>query len=99
LGGLKIKEIRYDSRRVNVEGTVTKKGEPREVNLRTGETARVADAILTDETGSITLSLWNDDIERVNEGDRIKIENGYVSTFRGEKRLNVGRYGKLTVIS
>lgn len=94
---MKVRDIRYDSRRVNVEGTITRIGEPREVNLRTGGTARVAEAVLSDETGTIILNLWNDDIERVKEGDRVRIENGYVTTFRGEKRLNVGRYGRLEV--
>ena len=94
---MKIADIRFDSRRVNVEGIITKIGEMREVNLRTGGRAKVADATLEDDTGSIILSLWNEDIEKVKEGDRIRIENGYVTVFRGEKRLNVGRYGKLTV--
>jgi ssDNA-binding replication factor A large subunit len=29
--------------------------------------------------------------------DRIRIENGYVTSFKGEVQLNVGKYGKLTV--
>jgi len=28
----------------------------------------------------------------------VQIENGYVTTFRGENQLNVGRYGKITVL-
>jgi ssDNA-binding replication factor A large subunit len=29
--------------------------------------------------------------------DLVKVENGYVTSFRGELQLNVGRYGKLSV--
>jgi replication factor A1 len=61
------------------------------------ETYRVADAVVADETGSIKLTLWNEQIDQVNVNDAIKVENGYVTSFKGEIQLNVGRYGKLTV--
>ena len=34
----------------------------------------------------------------VNPGDRIKIENGYVSEWQGEMQLTSGRLGKIEVI-
>ena len=43
------------------------------------------------------MSLWNEQIDTVKAGSRIKIENGYVTSFKGEIQLNVGRFGKLTV--
>jgi replication factor A1 len=95
---MKIREIRDGMRRIDVEGEITEVGEARTVNLRTGGTARVADFTLTDETGSIKLSLWDDHIDMVREGSRIRIENGYTNSFRGEVRLNVGRYGRLHVL-
>ncbi|MFQ6073779.1 MAG: hypothetical protein ACE5KC_01035 [Candidatus Bathyarchaeia archaeon] len=52
---------------------------------------------MSDDTGKIKLTLWNDQIDQVNVNDSIKVENGYITTFRGEMQLNVGRYGKLTV--
>jgi len=97
---MNIKELSDGQRMVGVEGVITKKGEPREVRLqRTGETAQVADCVLQDGSGTVTLTLWNEGIEQVNEGDTVRIENGYTNSFRGELRLNVGKYGKLTVIS
>ena len=86
-------------RRVDVEAQVTEKGEPREVtSRRTGETLNVADAVVADESGSIKLTLWNEQIDQVNLNDKIKIANGYVTSFQGEVQLNVGRYGTLTVL-
>lgn len=85
-------------KRVNVEGQVVEKGDVREVKSRyRDETYRVADAVIADETGSIKLTLWNEQIEQVNVGDKVKIENGYVTSFKGEKQLNVGKFGKLSV--
>jgi len=86
-------------RRVNIEATVISKSEPREVRSRyTNETFRVADATLEDETGTITLTLWNEQIDQVNVNDRVRIENGYIKSFRGELQLNAGKYGTLTVL-
>ena len=86
-------------KRIEVEAKVTEKSEPREVtSRRSGETLTVADAMVADESGSIKLTLWNEQIEQVNVNDKIKIENGYITSFQGEVQLNVGRYGTLTVL-
>lgn len=95
---MNIKDLRNGMKRVDVEAQVTEKGNPREVTSRyKDETYTVADAMVADETGSIKLTLWNEQIDQVNVNDKIKIENGYVTSFKGEIQLNVGKYGKLTV--
>jgi replication factor A1 len=96
---VKIGELQSGTKRVEVEAEVVDKGNPRQVQSRmSGETFNVADAIVQDETGSIKLTLWNEQIDQIKVGDRIKIENGYVTSFKGEIQLNVGKYGKLTII-
>jgi replication factor A1 len=96
---LDIKDLRDGMKRVNVEAKIVEKGNPREVVSRfKDETYKVADAVVADETGSIKLTLWNEQIDQVNVNDKVKIENGYVTTFRGEVQLNVGKYGKLTIV-
>ncbi len=96
---MNIKDLRNGMKRVDVEAQVTEKGNPREVMSRfKDETYTVADAVVTDETGSIKLTLWNEQINQVNVNDKIKIENGYVTSFKGEIQLNAGKYGKLTVL-
>lgn len=95
---LKIKELRDGMKRVSVDAKVTEKSETREVLSRfKDQTYRVANTIIADETGTIKLTLWNDQIEQVNVNDMVKVENGYVTSFRGEVQLNVGKYGTLTV--
>jgi len=85
-------------KRVNVEAKVVEKANTREVTSRyKDETYKVADAVVADESGSIKLTLWNEQIDQVNVNDNIKIENGYVTSFKGEVQLNVGKFGKLTV--
>ncbi|MCD6445638.1 DNA-binding protein [Candidatus Bathyarchaeota archaeon] len=95
---MKIKELRNGMKHVNVEAKVVEKSEPREVVSRYRNTThRVATAVISDETGTIKLTLWNEQIGQVNVDDTVKVENGYVTSFRGEIQLNVGKYGKLTV--
>lgn len=96
---LKIKELQTGLKRVEVEASVVEKGNPRQVQSKFGnETYNISDAVVQDETGTIKLTLWNEQIDQVNVGDKIKIENGYVTSFKGEVQLNVGKYGKLTVL-
>jgi len=55
---MKINELRDGMRRVSVVAKVIEKSEPREVRSRyRDETYRVADAIISDETGKIKLTL------------------------------------------
>ena len=95
---MNIKDLRDGMRTVETEGEVVDISPTREVSLRTGGQAKVADATLKDETGSIKLSLWDNQIDQVTKGARVKVSNGYINTFRGERQLNVGRYGKLEVL-
>lgn len=93
-----IRDLRDGMKRVSIEAKVVEKGEPREVTSRMkNETYNVATAIIADETGTIKLTLWNEQIGQVNVDNRVKIENGYVSSFRGELQLNVGRFGTMSV--
>ncbi|MBN1357366.1 DNA-binding protein [Candidatus Bathyarchaeota archaeon] len=95
---MNIKDLRNGMKRVTVEANVVEKGETREVRSRyKDETYNVADAVVADETGSIKLTLWNEQIDQVEVGNKIKIENGYITSFKGEIQLNVGKFGTMTV--
>ncbi|MCD6038296.1 MAG: Single-stranded DNA-binding protein [Nitrososphaeraceae archaeon] len=81
---MNIGDLKPGMRGVSIEGTIDSLTEPRTVNLRAGGTAQVADAIISDDTGTIKLSLWDDQINMVKQGDRVSIENGYTQAFRGD---------------
>ena len=92
----KVGELTPQSRAVNVTAKVVSKSEIRDIPMgRDGSAHKVCDALVGDETGSIYLTLWDDNIEKVNEEDTIRIENGYVTLFKGNMRLNIGKYGKM----
>ncbi|MBT4135518.1 hypothetical protein HOD75_03450 [archaeon] len=91
---VKISELQAGQGNVDVEGTVKEVGEVRTFN-KFGRDLSVANAMLEDDSGSIKLSLWNDDATKYKSGDKIKITNGYVSEFQGEKQLTSGKFGKI----
>jgi replication factor A1 len=96
---VKINELRDGMGKVNIEASVIEKSDAREVRSRyTNDTYIVADATIEDETGTVTLVLWNDQVKQVNVGDRVKIENGYIKSFRDVLQLSSGKYGSLTVL-
>nr|WP_276978669.1 OB-fold nucleic acid binding domain-containing protein [Ferrimicrobium acidiphilum] len=95
---MNIQDLRDGMRRVDAEGEIVELDEPRSVNLRTGGEARVVDTQLKDESGQITLVLWDGQIDMVKKGSKIRVSNGYTNSFRGAVRLNIGKYGKLEVL-
>ena len=94
---MKIIELKPGMRRVDISAKVLNISDTREVTTRAGEQSRVATAEVSDDSGTVKLTLWNEQIDQVKANDNVKIENGYVTSFRGETQLNVGRYGKLTI--
>jgi len=95
---VKVKDLTPGSKWFTITVKVLRVGDERKVfSRRDGEEHKVAEALVGDETGTVLLSLWDEDIERVKEkiGASVTITNGYVSTFRGSIRLSLGRFGKL----
>lgn len=95
---MQIKDLQPKQGKVDIEVTVKSISSVREFQ-KFGKVGRVANATVEDETGTIKLTLWNDDIDNIREGDKLKITNGFVSEFQGEKQLSAGRFGKLQVIN
>ena len=95
---MKISEILTTGANVSLEARVTEKGGSRDVNTRFGAT-RVTEVTLEDDSGKIILVLWGDQIEKVSRGDVIQIQSAYVKEWNGSLQLNVGKFGKITVIA
>ena len=94
---MKISDLKPRQNNVDIEGEVKSIEEPKEFQ-KFGRVGRVSNAILADDSGEIKLTLWNDDIDKVKVGSKVKITNGYINEFQGEKQLTSGRFGKLEII-
>ncbi|MFH1520365.1 MAG: OB-fold nucleic acid binding domain-containing protein [Candidatus Micrarchaeota archaeon] len=96
-GIMKIKDLKPGTGSVMIEAEVVSMDSEREIN-KYGRTLRVGNATIKDDSGSITLVLWNEQIDSVKAGNKIKIENGYVNEWQGASQLTLGKFGKLTVV-
>lgn len=92
-----IKDLQARQGNVEVEAEIVDKGEIREFQ-KFGKTGRVCNAKIKDSSGEISLTLWNEQIDQVNIGDKIKITNGYVGEWQGEMQLSTGKFGQLEVL-
>lgn len=75
---------------------VVSKDEPREVK---GGMLRVCNCTGEDATGKVTITLWNDDIDKVKSGDTIKISGGWASVFNDQMQVSPGKRGTLEIVT
>ncbi|MEE9236259.1 MAG: single-stranded DNA-binding protein [Thermoplasmata archaeon] len=96
---MKVKDLRPRNRVDSIELLIVEKGEPRSFTSRDGITGKVCDARGKDDDGdTVSVTLWNEEIDKVKVNDRISIANGWVSEWQGNLQLSAGRYGKLEVL-
>ncbi|PKK81346.1 MAG: single-stranded DNA-binding protein [Thermoplasmata archaeon HGW-Thermoplasmata-2] len=95
-----VKDLTPQSKQVNILAKVVSVGEAKEIpNKFGGEARKVAEAVIGDETGIVTMSLWQEQIGTIAPEEVLAIENGYVSLVQGHVRLNVGKYGKMAKVA
>ena len=90
-----IKDLRNGMNHVNLKAKILEVAEPKPVVTRYGNKATVAKVVIGDETGTIKLCLWNEQLNGVSVGDIVQIENAQASMFRGERQLSLGKRGTL----
>lgn len=93
---MKINEIKIGMGSISLQAKVIDVSEPREVQTKYGK-KNVADATLEDETGQISLTLWEDNINSVSVGDTVSINGAFVTTFRDKIQLNIPKSSKIEV--
>ncbi|OQA32132.1 MAG: single-stranded DNA-binding protein [archaeon ADurb.Bin336] len=95
---MKIKDLKPNTTFDEIIVEVVTKGEPRAFASASGQGV-VCNAAVKDEDGEeVSLTLWNDDHKKVNDGDKVKITNGWVSEYKGRIQISSGRKGTLEVI-
>jgi len=94
-----VEDLRPGQRGLNLKVRCDSKNEARDiVSRKTGENLRVTEALVGDETGSVLLTLWNEDIEKMEPDHVYKLSNAYTTVFKGSLRLNLGKYGTMEEI-
>jgi hypothetical protein len=95
---LQIKDLKVGMKRINLEVKILEISKPNTVYTRQGKLNLVANAKVTDESGTIDLPLWNRQVDSIAVGDIIQIENANIVSFRGGLQLRITRTGKISII-
>jgi replication factor A1 len=95
----KIGNLRFGMKGISVRGKIIEVPPARTVNTRFGTLANVSNVKVADETGSVRLSLWNDQIEQFQMGDYVECSTCTVRKFAGELQLRLGRKGTLSTLN
>ena len=95
---VRIGDLRTGMRQVTLKAKVLEIATPTQVFTRFGNYASVANAVIGDDTGTVKLCLWNEQIGSVSIGDMIELQSAHVSTFRGEQQLRIGKNGLINVL-
>ncbi|WP_455462896.1 hypothetical protein [Candidatus Hodarchaeum mangrovi] len=93
---VKIEDVKPLEKHINVTFKIVERTEEREINTRSGDTNRVCDFTVADETGSIILTLWNEDIDFIEDEEIFKLSNGFANIFQNSIRLSKGKFGELS---
>jgi len=93
---LNIHDLKPGMDHVNINVKVLSISEQKQITTGAGIEHEILEMEVGDETGSITLVLWDEKILPLKVGDALQIENGFVTSFKGAWRINVGKYGDVT---
>ncbi len=94
---MEIKDIKANQGKIDLIADVVSKDQPRTFE-KFGKAGRVCNVKLRDKSGDVVLTLWNDDVESVKLGDKIHVQNGWCSEYKGERQLSAGKFGKIAVV-
>jgi len=94
----KIADLNEQTGSADINIRVLAKGSLQEIKRPTGETVKVTRLIVADESGILSLSLWDDKAQLVNdfeEGDILELKGVSIRERMGEVMLSLGRSGGL----
>jgi replication factor A1 len=92
---LNVRDLKPGMSHVNLTVKVLSASESSQVVTSAGVDHEILELEVGDKSGSIKLVLWDEKIiSGLKKGDTVKIENGFVTSFKGVWRINVGRYGE-----
>ena len=92
---LNIRDLKPGMSSVNIKVTASNISESKQITAGKGVEREILEVEVKDETGTMTLVLWDEKVIPLKVGDNLRIENGFVTSFKGDWRINVGKYGEI----
>ena len=88
---MKIDELTPRTSRINMPVKVLSLDEPRSMDNGT----MICEGLVGDETGTVIMSFWNDEIEEIDNGMTIELKDARANLVRGYLRLSLGKHGSM----
>jgi replication factor A1 len=96
---MEIEELKPRSNVEKIDLMIVEKEDARGYISQFGVKGMVCNCVAKgDGGGRIGLTLWNDEIEKVNVNDKIRITNGWVKEWNGNLEISAGKFGKLEIL-
>ena len=88
---MKVDELTPRTSRVNMPVKVISLDEPRSLDNGT----MVCEGLVGDETGTVIMSFWNDEIETAQKDTVLELKDARTNLVRGHMRLSLGKKGSM----
>ncbi|MAH17608.1 MAG: hypothetical protein CL960_03850 [Euryarchaeota archaeon] len=88
---MRVDELTPRSSRITMAVKVLSMDEPRDIESG----GRVCEGLVGDETGTIVMSFWDDECDKVAVDETIWLKDARASLVRGSLRLSLGKFGSL----
>lgn len=92
-----VEELGPEDDGIEITGTIKELPTPRAVSTQYGQ-KKIVTCVFKDDTGEIDLTLWEEEIEAVEEGDEVRITGAYVREWADDIQLNIGRDGEIETV-
>lgn len=89
-----VEELSPEDDDIEITGTIKELPTPRAVSTQYGQ-KKIVTCVFEDDTGEIDLTLWEEEIEAIEEGADVEIEGAYVREWADDIQLNIGRDGNI----
>ncbi|WP_414837481.1 OB-fold nucleic acid binding domain-containing protein [Candidatus Nanosalina sp. VS9-1] len=89
-----VEELDPEADDVEITGEIAELPTPRAVSTRYGQ-KRIVTVVFEDDTGQVDLTLWEEEIDAIEEGAKVHIEGAYVREWADDIQLNISRDGSI----
>jgi replication factor A1 len=92
-----VEELDPEADDVEITGSIKELPQPRAVSTKYGQ-KRITTVVFEDDTGTIDLTLWEEEIDAIEEGAKVHITGAYVREWGDDVQLNISREGNIETV-
>eukprot|EP00745_Piridium_sociabile_P011597 TRINITY_DN183022_c1_g1_i1.p1 TRINITY_DN183022_c1_g1~~TRINITY_DN183022_c1_g1_i1.p1 ORF type:complete len:174 (-),score=24.49 TRINITY_DN183022_c1_g1_i1:50-571(-) len=94
----RVSDVSPNHHAINLHVKVVSIGKAEEKEKKNGSVYKLGEAVVGDSTGVITMTLRDEQCDVFQVGNYVKLQNAAIRLFRGNFRIEVDRWGKMSVV-